>query len=330
MDASDTLTHVYDIISEGIWDWHCSTGYVYRSPGWYRMLGYEVDCFEKNVNTWEEVIHPDDYANVMQHFEDYIQGRSKEYKIQYRCKKADKTYLWIEDYAKIVERSTDGRPLRVIGAHNNIDEVKLAQEALKQQNHLLKNTNTSLEEQIHERTEQLMLLNQRLEEKIEEAQFHACHDGLTELFNRRSFEEKLSQEIKRSRRYSQPMCLILIDIDDFKIINDAYGHKVGDQVLCALAAFISQHVREFDVVARWGGEEFAIILSNTDQTQGVQRAENLRQEIEAYTFTHNITVTCSFGVTSYKESDTEQSIFARVDKALYQAKNNQRNNVQTL
>lgn len=276
MDASDTLAYVYDIISEGIWDWHCSNGYVYRSPGWYRMLGYEVDCFEKNVNTWEEVIHPDDYPQVMQHFEEYIQGLTAEYRIQYRGKKADKTYLWIEDSAKIVERSTDGRPLRVIGVHNSVHESKTAQKALKNQNNVLKNTHALLEEQVNERTEQLMQLNQCLEKQMEEALFHASHDGLTELFNRRSFEERLSQEIKRSRRYSQPMSLILLDIDDFKIINDEYGHKVGDQILCQLAVFISQHVREFDVVPRWGGEEFAIILSNTHRAQGVQQAENLR------------------------------------------------------
>lgn len=330
MDASDTLTYVYDIISEGIWDWHCGTGYVYRSPGWYRMLGYEVDCFEANVNTWEDVIHPDDYQRVMAHFEGYLQGRTEQYKIQYRCKKADKTYLWVEDSARIVERAEDGSPLRMIGAHNNIHEAKVAQQALRKQNDLLKNTNASLEEQINERTEQLMLLNQQLEKQMEEAQFHACHDGLTELLNRRSFEEKLSQEMNRARRYSQPMSLILLDIDDFKLINDDYGHKAGDQVLCQLAAFIVHHVREFDVVARWGGEEFAIILSNTSQSQAIHRAESLRQQIEGHTFEQNIKVTCSFGVTAYQEGDIEESIFARVDKALYRAKNNNRNNVQTL
>lgn len=102
--AQKTLEFILDIISEGVWDWHADNGEVTRSAGWFRMLGYPVGQFPDDVITWENVIYADDYPRVMAHFEDYIQGRCDRYHIQYRCKKSDGDYLWIEDTGKIVER----------------------------------------------------------------------------------------------------------------------------------------------------------------------------------------------------------------------------------
>jgi len=110
-DADDTLNNILDIISEGTWDWNALTGHVERSPGWYRMLGYDIGLFSKNVFTWENIIHPDDYEAVMKHFELYTAGKIEKYEIEYRCKKSDDTYLWIIDRAKIVKFTSDGKIL---------------------------------------------------------------------------------------------------------------------------------------------------------------------------------------------------------------------------
>lgn len=137
-DAEDSLYHILNTISEGIWDWNAINGHVKRSAGWYRMLGFDPDSIagriKENVFTWENTIHPDDYERVMAHFEDYVTGRTSTYKIQYRCKTARDDYLWIEDYGSIVERDDEGQVTRMIGAHTNIHDQKTAQIELQRQN----------------------------------------------------------------------------------------------------------------------------------------------------------------------------------------------------
>ncbi|MDG6773068.1 diguanylate cyclase [Thiomicrorhabdus sp. ZW0627] len=329
-EADATLGYILDIVSDGVWDWNATTGHVQRSPGWYRMLGYEVNSFEESVFTWENVIHPDDYEKVMQHFEAYIRGDINEYRIQYRCRKADGSYLWIEDSGKIVARSADGNVERMIGAHTDINEEKNAQKKLRRQNQLLQNDNSTLESLINQRAGELIKLNHKLKSQVEEAQYNASHDVLTGAFNRRCFEERFHQELDRVKRYAHPLSVILVDVDDFKVFNDNYGHKMGDEVLRCVANLLKQHLRDSDLLARWGGEEFIAILPNTKLEQAAEKAEQLRQIIANTHFLDKANITCSFGVTAYTQGDTSDSIFSRADKALYKAKSLNRNNIQTI
>ena len=118
--AEKTLSGILQVIREGVWDWDARSGHVIRSPGWFHMLGYDMDTFNEDVMTWEDVIHPEDYPRVMRHFEAYIGGQNGCYRIEYRCRRADGTYLWIEDHGRIVERTADGKVARMIGAHLDI------------------------------------------------------------------------------------------------------------------------------------------------------------------------------------------------------------------
>jgi diguanylate cyclase (GGDEF)-like protein/PAS domain S-box-containing protein len=329
-DPSNTLEHVLDIISEGVWDWDVPSGHVSRSSGWYRMLGYDKDSLNKDVLTWENVIHPDDYPQVMAHFEEYVSGKIPHYCIQYRCIKADKSALWIEDSGKIVERLENGSPSRMIGAHTNIHEFKTAQEKLSQQAQLIVGDYANLEHIIQVRTHELAELNSKLEDKVEEVEYIASRDALTGVYNRRMFEQLIEIEIKRAKRYSQPMSVILADIDLFKNINDQHGHSTGDKVLYSVANTLLGHIRDSDLLARWGGEEFAIILPNTEADTALEMAERLRHSIAEMRSYNNIQVTCSFGVTEFSPDDNGDSIFSRMDQALYQAKDCNRNNVKLM
>jgi len=154
-------------------------------------------------------------------------------------------------------------------------------------------------------------------------------DPLTKVYNRVKVNEVLSQLIFSTKKYNHNLTLILFDIDHFKRVNDTYGHNAGDSVLRELASLVKGLLRKGDIFARWGGEEFVIVLENTPMEKGAQLATRLQKEIERYPFNIVKRVTCSFGVTQFKDGDTEQSFFERVDNALYEAKENGRNQVVT-
>ena len=325
--AEQTLEFILDIISEGVWDWNAINGQVHRSQGWFRMLDYDINSFDGTVHTWENVIHPEDYKRVMEHFESYIHGKTDMYKVQYRCKKSDDSYIWIEDTGKIVKKDKDGKLLRMIGVHTNIDNIKLAQEKLFMQNELLLADNKSLELMINKRTTELENLNKELQEKIKEAEHNATYDYLTNIYNRRMFEQMFDLEVHRAKRYKHPLSLILLDIDDFKLFNDNYGHKTGDEVLINLSKFINDSTRESDTTARWGGEEFIIVLPNSTLQETYQKAQELCQSIENTLSYESFTITCSFGVTEHIEHDSTNTTFMKADKALYHAKESGKNKV---
>lgn len=143
-------------------------------------------------------------------------------------------------------------------------------------------------------------------------------DTLTGLRNRRYFYKKLAHELERVRRAKSPISLALVDIDNFKSINDKYGHISGDKVLKQLASIFQQNTRVIDTVARWGGEEFAVILSETGPEGASVFAERLRKTIEASHFCGKVTV--SVGIASTKEEINVERFVALADKALYKAK----------
>lgn len=155
----------------------------------------------------------------------------------------------------------------------------------------------------------------------------ATTDPLTGTLNRRAFEQAIEREQERLQRYGEPLSLLLFDIDHFKAINDTHGHLVGDQVLITLSIRVQEALRAVDLLARWGGEEFAVLLPHCDRTQARAVADKLCSLIEATLFEQAGRITASFGVTQFQLQDSLDSALRRVDDALYQAKASGRNQV---
>jgi diguanylate cyclase (GGDEF)-like protein len=172
------------------------------------------------------------------------------------------------------------------------------------------------------------LENARLHRIVER---QALVDSLTGLANRRSLEETLRVELARAARYGESVTIVLADLDDFKQVNDTYGHQAGDEVLKAFAATLRSTVRESDVAGRWGGEEFALVLTGTDALGGARLAERARVTIEgrevAMPNGDFVSVTASFGVASFPETAELGEVLAAADSALYAAKREGKNRV---
>ena len=187
------------------------------------------------------------------------------------------------------------------------------------------------------RKEELQTENEKVEELANRLKTLSTTDSLTEIANRRCFDEFLEKEWSRSSRTHTPLSLVLCDIDCFKAFNDRYGHPSGDQCLKQVASLLADHARRTgDMAARYGGEEFSIILSNTDIKVAADIAEQMRRGIEKLGILHNGSVvkdyvTASFGVASViPDFETEKtSLIAKADHALYQAKQSGRNSVAT-
>jgi diguanylate cyclase (GGDEF)-like protein len=159
----------------------------------------------------------------------------------------------------------------------------------------------------------------------------ALVDGLTGLANRRLCTAALEKELARAARFGEPLALVLTDIDDFKRINDQWGHPTGDEVLKGFAETLQSSVREIDLAGRWGGEEFALLLPGTDLHGGRELAERVRRRLVRRKFIapdgERIRITASFGVAAFPEAQTQEELVAASDSALYEAKHSGKNRV---
>lgn len=158
----------------------------------------------------------------------------------------------------------------------------------------------------------------------------ATQDKLTGATNRQIFDSFFAQAVARSKRHQEPLSLVLIDIDHFKQVNDNHGHQYGDYVLATVAGIMREKVREEDVVCRWGGEEFVLMLQDCNKNEAVKLANTIRETIAQRVFDYNDIkrqITVSAGVAEYQYPETMNQLIARADISLYQAKNNGRNRV---
>lgn len=155
-------------------------------------------------------------------------------------------------------------------------------------------------------------------------------DKLTQLYNRYKLDDALEREFKRSKRTQSPFAVILLDIDNFKQVNDIFGHQAGDIILKELAGVLKKSIRTTDIVGRWGGEEFIFILPDTNETGAMLLAEKIRTRISATHFTHPEKITGSLGVSVYRGDSAVATIISRADQALYTAKHHGRNQVQVI
>ena len=155
----------------------------------------------------------------------------------------------------------------------------------------------------------------------------ATKDQLTGLFNRAKFEEEVKKFINLSNRYTSKFSVLLFDIDDFKKINDNYGHMTGDNIIVECTSLVEKEIRDTDIFARWGGEEFIILMPETEINEAKALAQRLLKMIDNNIFMEGIHITCSFGVSQYALGEDYTKFFDKVDKLLYKAKNNGKNMV---
>ena len=241
----------------------------------------------------------------------------------------------IDKTVELVARRKDGREIVIelslaaiaprdgwnsVGILRDITARKQDEERLRQSEQRYRELAEELEQRVQERTAELSAANQELTRL-------AATDGLTGASNRRRFQEMLGGEMARAQRYGSPLSLVMFDVDHFKAINDHHGHQTGDRVLVELAARVRDHLRVSDHLARWGGEEFMILLPQIDQDGALRLAEKLRRLIAATPLDRVGQVTASFGVTAYDPRESAETCLHRLDAALDAAKSAGRNRV---
>ncbi len=266
--------------------------------GCEQVTGYTAEEYEADQGLWRRQVHPDDAGRILNQMIEFSAGASVVV-IEHRIFHRDGRVRWLKN-TSVARRDAGGQLVGFDGLITDITDLKRAEE---------------------ERD----TLNKQLREL-------ALRDPLTGLMNRRGFEEELKRLWDLSLRHPFPIGLLMVDIDEFKALNDAYGHIVGDRVLAECARLIQSVIRGSDVVCRFGGDEITVLLpwSEANETRGV--AERLLQAFRAHVFckgAHDAQVTISIGMASVhpNPSLSTERFLSRADKALYCAKHSGRNRV---
>ncbi len=226
-------------------------------------------------------------------------------------------------YAGNVSHGHFGEAIDMAGA----DEIGLLARALADMNGRIHDLVGGLEDKVRQRTLELDAKNRELDAKNQALAVLSLTDRLTGLCNRRRLDQVLSGEWRRAQRYGTPFSVIMIDLDNFKDVNDTFGHAVGDSVLVHVADILLASVRDTDVVGRFGGEEFLLVCPETSVEDARALAETLRRELQDTDFPLVGRLTASFGLADYEADPGPAALVARADKALYRAKQSGRNQV---
>lgn len=282
--------------SLGTWTWYYPTNRVLCNDAKIQALGYCREDLPDEIGFefFTSKLHPDDHERTMQAMRDHLYGEAPVYEVSYRIQTIHKNWLWFYDRGKLIQRDAAGRPELVSGIVFDITEQKRMEQMLEQQNRLLMEM--------------------------------SAIDYLTNVFNRRALVEKLDYEMRRAHRGSRRLSVVLLDIDHFKRVNDTYGHVTGDRVLQQVAQVIKRSVRNTDLVGRYGGEEFLVVLPDCPLSAAIRVAEKIRQGVQDTPFDDGLQVTISAGLAEYANETTEQLIMA-ADRCLYEAKARGRNRV---
>ena len=294
-ENDSTLTFAW---SGNLGQWYLDfiTGEVSYNRLKVEILGYSQDDIPNPVpySFFTSLIHPDDYLHVMKNMKDHMDNLTNVYEVEYRIKAKDGTYKWFYDRGKVTQRDKNNQAVLAAGIVFDITQKKLNE--------------------------------MRLIEEKKKLITESLTDPLTGILNRRAILEELSQRMNHHLYDFEHLSILMLDIDFFKKINDNYGHIVGDKVLIKVSEIISQLIRGFDTVGRYGGEEFLVILPNTNSENAYKAAERIRKKIEETEFDDIEHLTVSIGFTSYADESIE-SLINKADQNLYEAKKTGRNKV---
>jgi diguanylate cyclase (GGDEF)-like protein/PAS domain S-box-containing protein len=305
LESEEVWKFALEASGDGVWNYDFRTGKNIVSKRLMEMLGIIVPASESVhfLNDWVERLHPDSAAMTMKAFEDVVSNKADTYVVEQQLRCEDGTFKWMLTRGKVTLRDEEGKPLRMIGTASDITERKVMEEQIRQL---------------------------------------AFYDTLTDLPNRSMLMERLTYSLAQSKRTGRHGALMFIDLDNFKPLNDQYGHNVGDLLLIEVAKRLSSSMREVDTVARFGGDEFVVILNDleTDETEATEQANNVAVKIlsilgEPYEITlpdgvsekmiaHHCTA--SIGVAMFINHEASQEDLLKwADMAMYQAKDAGRN-----
>lgn len=314
----DRLELALEAAGLDLWENDLVTGVVTRqATKTFAELGYTPQEVASKMPDIYELFHPDDVESVRRAVHDHLSGVTLQYRSEFRLRSKQGVWVWFANYGRIMDShsATPGR--RLIGVTFNIDDRKRREQEI-----------ADINQQLREQNALLQQLNETLEGL-------ASKDSLTGLCNRRTLMQLGEAECQRAERFGHPLSVLVIDIDFFKSVNDAWGHLVGDRTICAVAQIFQARKRAGgDIVARFGGEEFVIVLPETDGPGALQAAESFRSEVAAMGVPVNeqgacVSVTVSVGVATSMPGEPMhfETLVNRADHALYQAKGTGRNAV---
>ncbi len=270
------------------------TGEVYVDERYMTQLGYDPGQIAVTYDWWQARVHPRDLASFSDQTQQVMYGGLDDFTAEYRFRHQDGHWVWLQDHARVYDRDPDGVALAASGLRIDVTRRKEAELKLA---------------------------------------YHAEHDPLTDLLNRRGMWRAIRRVHAQSLRNRRAHCIAILDLDFFKRINDEFGHIVGDGLLQQIARLLRENTREADWVGRWGGEEFLLLMPDSDIAQSRGFIERLRVQIQASHFqvdAHPLRITASAGIASCRfEEDSQDEVVNRADRALYTAKNAGRNRVCT-
>ena len=281
---------VLESTSDGVWDWNLQTGTETFSRRLIEMFGFEAHELAQRPDELDRRTHPDDRAQMERARRAHFDGLSPTYVNEHRVQCKDGSWKWVLTRGLVVMRDALGKPLRMIGTHTDITERKASEDLIRKQ---------------------------------------AYFDTLTGLPNRRMLRDRLDQEIRKSKRDHTQLAILFIDLDHFKEVNDTLGHDRGDLLLIEAARRLRACVRETDTVARMGGDEFTILLTELAEDTDLQRVLKSILDAMALAFqlgVEQVFVSASVGITMYPLDATEaEDLLKHADQALYVAKGAGRN-----
>ncbi len=315
---------------ECIWTYDISAGkFTFVSPAVSRLNGFSVE--EAMRKSFAETLSADSLkrANdiIKLLISRYQKGEREDDRLTYTgefeiiCN--NHTTKQARITGKLIRNDESGA-MELLGIATDITQQKQLEQQLRQ---TICDNNETIQ-QLRDSEKAFKELTKELDKKNKILRSHATRDGLTGIYNRYYFDQKIMEEIGRSQRYQHPLSVMLFDIDFFKQVNDTYGHQAGDHVLVSVADTVHKNIRTHDIFARWGGDEFILLMPQTVFSDAVTAAEKLRQKIVEIRFAEIPSqVSASFGVIELMRGEAEESWFKRVDYALFCSKNAGKNRV---
>ena len=271
----------------GFWYLELPTDKLYWSAEIFKIFDMDSKSFKPSYESFLNVIHPDDREIVSNAYTKSLENKNA-YEIKHRLLMNDGSIKWVKEECE-TEFDKNGNPLISIGIVTDISKEM---------------------------------------EYLQKIELQSYIDELTKLHNRKSYNERIEELLSLKKRKQTPFSMIIYDIDNFKYINDTYGHKVGDTVLIKMSELVKTHLRESDYLFRIGGEEFIILLTETNLGNAKNVASKICKSVEKnLTSITNNAITISAGVSEVNESDSEDTIFKRVDELLYKSKHSGKNKV---